>query len=75
MTNLKQKHSNEKPWALMGISRKDYEKARMWKKTKLSRKEFDALLSSLPVEFFKEIQLIADGERLTESIFGKLEGD
>jgi len=46
----------------------------MWKKTKLNRKEFDELISSLPAEFFKEMQYIADGERLVESIFGKLNG-
>ena len=69
---LKNDFEKEKPWALLGISRKEYESARMWKKTKLTRKEFDELISSLPAEFFKEMQYIADGERLVESIFGKL---
>lgn len=71
---LKNEFEKEKPWALLGISRKEYESARMWKKTKLNRKEFDELISSLPAEFFKEMQYIADGERLVESIFGKLNG-
>ena len=71
---LKNEFEKEKPWALLGISRKKYESARMWKKTKLTRKEFDELISSLPAEFFKEMQYIADGERLVESIFGKLNG-
>jgi hypothetical protein len=67
---LKNKFDKEKPWVLLGVTRREYESARMWKKTKLSRKEFDVLLSSLPSEFFKEMNLIADGEKLIESIFG-----
>lgn len=59
----------EKPWAVMGVSRKQYESARIWKKTKLSRKKFDDLICSLPPDFFKELQLVSDGERLVEAIF------
>ena len=67
--------NKEKPWAVMGVTRRQYESARMWKKTKLTRKEFDKLISSLPPEIFKEMQLEADGQRLIEAVFGKIEGD
>ena len=63
--------NKEKPWAVMGITRREYESARMWKKTKLNRKEFDKLIISLPPDFFKEMQLEADGQRLIEALFGK----
>lgn len=60
----------EKPWAVMGISRKQYETARMWKKVKMPRGKFDDLICSLPPELFTELQLVADGEKLIEAIFG-----
>lgn len=63
--------NKEKHWAVMGVTRRQYESARMWKKTKLTRKEFDKLISSLPPEIFKEMQLEADGQRLIEAVFGK----
>jgi len=63
----------EKPWAVMGISRKQYETARLWKKVKMQRDKFDDLICSLPPEFFSEMNLIADGEKLAEAIFGNIE--
>jgi len=57
----------------MGISRKQYETARLWKKVKMPRGKFDELISSLPPELFAELQLVADGERLAEAIFGNVE--
>lgn len=63
----------EKPWAVMGISRKQYETARLWKKVKMPRGKFDELISSLPPEMFTDLRLHADGERLAEAIFGNVE--
>jgi len=64
-------YGKEKPWVLLGISRKEYEYLRLWKKTKLSRNEFDLLLVSLPDEFFKDIKLRVDVEKLIQAIFSK----
>lgn len=63
----------EKPWAVMGVSRKQYETARMWKKVKMSREKFDDLVCSLPPDLCKELHLIADGEKLAEAIFGAIQ--
>lgn len=49
---LKNKFKEEKPWALLGATRKDYDIAKPWKKTKLSKEEFGKLICSLPPEFF-----------------------
>lgn len=61
----------EKPWVLLGISRREYEGLRLWKKTKLSRKEFALLLASLPDAFFKEVKLCVDAEKIIQAIFSK----
>lgn len=59
-----------KPWVVLGLSRKDYCASRPWKKTKLNRKDFENLISVLPPEIFQEIKLQADAEHLLASIFG-----
>ena len=57
---MKTLFGKEKPWVLLGISRKEYEGLRLWKKTKLPRNEFDLLLASLPDGFFKDVKLRVD---------------
>ena len=68
---MKALFGKEKPWILLGISRKEYEGLRLWKKTKLPRNEFDLLLASLPDEFFKDVKLRVDVEKLVQAIFSK----
>lgn len=68
---MKTLFGKEKPWILLGISRKEYEGLRLWKKTKLSRNEFDLLLASLPDGFFKDVKLRVDVEKLVQAIFSK----
>lgn len=60
-----------KPWVVLGITRKQYAEARPWKKTKMSRKAFEDFICTLPPEIFDEIKLQADAEQLLESIFGE----
>ena len=59
-----------KPWVVLGMTRKDYCASRPWKKTKLNRKEFENMISVLPPEVFQEIKLQADAEKLAEALFG-----
>lgn len=61
----------EKPWVLLGISRKEYDSLRLWTRVKLSRNEFGILLTSLPDEFFKDVKLRVDVEKLIQAIFSK----
>ena len=58
-----------KPWAVLKVSQRDYETAKPWKKTPLSRKEFDELVLSLPDGFLDQLLLEADAERLVEAMF------
>lgn len=59
----------EKPWAVLKITRRQYEEARLWKRTPLDRKAFDALILSLPEGFVEHLKLEADAEALVSAIF------
>ena len=59
-----------KPWVVLGMTRKQYCSSRPWSKTKMTRKDFENLISVLPPEIFDEIKLQADAEKLAEALFG-----
>lgn len=58
-----------KPWAVLKITRRQYETARLWKKTKLGRKEFDELICSLPEGFIDHVMLEHDADKLVATLF------
>ena len=62
----------EKPWAVLKITRRQYEEARLWKRTPLDRKAFDALIVSLPEGFVDHLRLEADADSLVDAIFKNL---
>lgn len=72
---MKEKFEKEKPWAILGVSRKSYDALKPWKKMKLSREEFGNKICSLPPEVFNDLRLHADANILVDSLFGKLEED
>ena len=59
-----------KPWATLKASRKQYCTARPWKKADMSREKFEEMLSILPEGMIDEIHLQADAERLIAAAFG-----
>lgn len=61
----------EKPWAILGISRRQYETAKPWKKARMSKGAFGKLLCMVPPEAIKKLKDVADAERLIEAAFGK----
>lgn len=61
----------EKPWAILGISRRQYDTAKPWKKAKMSKEEFAKLVCLVPPEAVKHLKDIADAEALLEAAFGK----
>jgi hypothetical protein len=67
LKNLK----NEKPWAILKVSRRQYEAARPWVTAKLPRQRFEELLACFPDGFVDHCQREAEAERLVEAIFGK----
>ena len=68
---LKQKLEDQKPWAILRISRQRYEAGKPWKKAGLPRTKFEELLQLIPVELIGEMRDHAAAEVLVASIFGK----
>ena len=71
MINPSAKPPPEKPWAILGISRRQYDTAKPWKKAKMSKEEFAKLVSMVPPEAIKHLKEVADAETLLEAAFGK----
>ena len=61
--------ANNKPWAVLRVSRREYAAARPWTKAGMSRQEFESLILELPDEFFSHLRDEADAERLADAIF------
>ncbi len=59
----------EKPWAILGISRKQYAAAKPWKKAGMTKERFAELLNLIPHEAMQILKDEADAERLVEGIF------
>ena len=66
-----EKSPPEKPWAILGISRRQYDTAKPWKKAKMSKEEFAKLVCMVPPEAIKRLKDHADAEMLLEAAFGK----
>ena len=62
-----------KPWAVLRVSRKQYCAKKPWKSMNMTREKFEKLILDLPEEFFQELFYITDTEKLIEGIFGNLE--
>ncbi|WP_129356220.1 hypothetical protein [Solidesulfovibrio carbinolicus] len=60
----------EKPWAILKVTRRQYETARPWVKANLPRKRFEELLAVLPDGFVDHCHRDAEAERLVSAIFG-----
>jgi hypothetical protein len=59
----------EKPWAILGISRKQYATARPWKKAGMSKEKYAEMLNLMPPETMQILKDEADAERLINEIF------
>ncbi len=64
------KLTKEKPWAILGISRRRYEIARPWIKAGMTREAFADLVRAVPPEAVKILKDEAQAEILTAAIFG-----
>ena len=60
----------EKPWAILGITRKQYAAARPWKKAGMNKEKYAELLNLIPHEGIKLLKEEAEAELLVKSIFG-----
>lgn len=71
MGNLAEKISAEKPWALLGVSRRQYDTTKPWKKVNMTKDAFSRLVCTIPPEAIKILQDQSDAEKLLEAVFGK----
>lgn len=65
--------SQNKPWAIIKISRRQYEAVRPWKKSGMSRPMFEELLATLPEGVIDQLHLEADEEKLLWTVFGEVD--
>lgn len=72
-TSLQLSTSEEKPWAWLRMSRKQYDRLRLWKRVNMSREEFGRFVLCLPESLIEQVWEDAQAERLVEAIFGKIE--
>ncbi|WP_428566680.1 MAG: hypothetical protein ACP59X_06650 [Solidesulfovibrio sp. DCME] len=69
LKNLKR----EKPWAVLKVSRREYEAAKPWKRAGVSRAVFEELVFDLSDGFVDHCHMEVDAEKLVEGMFGKVE--
>ncbi len=60
MPTLKDQLSREKPWAILGISRKHYAAARPWKKAGMTKEKYAEMLNLMPHEAMQILKDEAD---------------
>lgn len=71
MMDQSEKSSREKPWAILGISRRQYDTVKPWKRANMSKDKFAKLICLVPPEAIKSLKEHADAERLLEAAFGQ----
>lgn len=71
MVTLKDQLSPEKPWAILGITRKQYAAAKPWKKAGVSKEKYAEMLNLMPHEAMQILKDEADAAKLVDSIFGQ----
>jgi len=71
MNLLKKLKRENKPWAVLGMSRREYEVKRPWKGAGVSRDHFEEIKAIVPPEMIERLKEEAQAELLVEQIFGK----
>ena len=64
---------NEKPWAKLQLTRRQYEAKRPWAAAGMDRKRWEAVILDFPDEAIAALYLEADAQKLVEAMFGKVE--
>jgi ABC-type taurine transport system substrate-binding protein len=70
---LKNKFQQERPWAILGWTRKQWKAQKMWKKAGVTEDKMIQLLQSLDYSTIQEMKDHAMAELLTEKAFGSEE--
>lgn len=67
---LKEKFLQEKPWAILGWTRKQWKAKKMWKKAGVTEDMMIQMLQTLDYSIIQEMKDHARAEMLTEKVFG-----
>jgi len=73
LASMLKKLKQEKPWAVLKVSRRQYETTKPWTRAGVSRDLFEELVLGLPDGFIDQCHTEADAEKLVEAMFGKVE--
>ena len=65
------KLSHLKPWARLGITKKQYKSARPWKAAKMNRDRYENIILNVPQDLIDDFRRQAEADRFIEEIFGK----
>ena len=65
--------TQDKPWAKLRITRREYETKRPWAKSGMDRKRWEALVLLIPDDAVDALYREADADKLIEAMFGKVE--
>lgn len=63
------KNTQNSPWAWLGMTRKQWDKEKLWKKSGKSKAEYTAFILSVPQEALEIIRESNNADRLIEKIF------
>ena len=67
---LKDRLNQDKPWAAVGWTRKQWKQVKMWKKAGVTEEKMANLILALDHETLQELKDHAYAELLTEKLFG-----
>lgn len=62
--------TQEKPWAKLRLTRRQYESRRPWMKSGVGRKQFEAFVLDMPDDAIDALYREADAEKLVDALFG-----
>jgi hypothetical protein len=68
--SLKSKIKQDKPWAVLGWTRKQWKAKKPWKQAGVSEEKMTQLVLALDADTVQQIKDHAHAEALTEAIFG-----
>lgn len=73
--SLKDHLQKEKPWAMLGWTRKQWKKSKMWKQAGMSEEKMAQFIAGLDQETITELKNHATAEALVENMFGGAAGE
>jgi hypothetical protein len=71
--SFSKKIQQEKPWAILGWTRKQWKARRLWKEAGVTKEKMSQLLHSLDHSNIQEMKYYAMAEVISEKTFGSMD--